>query len=186
MKATLVDKFLQKERQYPLGFNWWMLIFHYWTAFARWDFLGFFFLLVVPELLNGLWNGIEFRFYLNPQVSQSFIFVLGTFITVLAPFLYNRIWIYRLLRKGWQPSTAKDKDLLVQENYLSENGDLLSIFQKPRRQNYRDLLLLIVIYVGFTLIFFIFGGLLNGGAFQPRFEIIYPLNNIFPLLIILF
>jgi len=162
----------RKNRHHPLGFSWTVFFFQSLVPLFRGDWFGFFFLSGAPKILDSLWNGIELRFYYNSNASSYITFLLGALITLPAPFLYNRFLIWRRLRyESYEPFLPEDRELLIQQHYLNEDGEILPPFKIPTRANIFNFLFFVGI-IAFIIGFFISIHMVNG-SFDPHFEIIH-------------
>jgi len=110
-------------KEVKLGFSWTTLFFWSWVPFLRGDFKWWLILLVLRDFTNRE-GFFVWTFFWNREHTAWMTFSLFGTLLLIFPFLYNRIYLYGLLRRGYEP---------VVEDYfvLKERGILDSRFLSP-------------------------------------------------------
>ena len=108
-KVVVVNNEKGKIKESPDGFSWTVLIFGFWPALLRGDFLG----VLVIAIINAATN-------FNP--------VLYVLSSVLISIFYNYTYINRKINSGYELPTNNSKELLKKHGYdvnviLSNGGD---------------------------------------------------------------
>lgn len=97
-KVVMVNNKKEKIKDSPAGFSWTTLIFGFWPALLRGDFLGALVIMVINAGTN----------------SSPVLYVLSS--TLIAIF-YNYVYINRKINKGYDVPTDNDKELLKEHGY---------------------------------------------------------------------
>lgn len=108
-KVAMVNNEKGKIKDSPAGFSWTTLLFGFWPALLRGDFLG---ALVILAISAGAG--------LNP--------VLYVLASVLISIFYNYTYINRKISKGYELPTDNSKELLKKHGYdvsvaMCDGGD---------------------------------------------------------------
>lgn len=106
-KVVMVDNKNRKIKDSPAGFSWTTLIFGFWPALLRGDFLGALVIMIISA-------GTGF----NP--------VLHVLASVLISVFYNYTYISRKIGKGYELPTDNSKELLKKHGYdvnATDGGD---------------------------------------------------------------
>lgn len=106
-KVVMVDNKNRKIKDSPAGFSWTTLIFGFWPALLRGDFLGALVIMIISA-------GTGF----NP--------VLYVLASVLISVFYNYTYISRKIGKGYELPTDNSKELLKKHGYdvnATDGGD---------------------------------------------------------------
>lgn len=93
MKIFLIDQH-QFVKVAPLGFSWTTLFFGFWVPLFRKDWLGF----LVMFIGMPLFTIITFGY--------------GGLLWFVIPFLYNKNYVNRLLKQGYQPQSIHDQTVM--------------------------------------------------------------------------
>lgn len=97
-KVVMVSNDKEKIKESPAGFSWTTLIFGFWPALLRGDFLG----ALVIMIINA---GANF----NP--------VLYVLSSILIAIFYNYVYINRKINNGYGVPTNNSKELLKKHGY---------------------------------------------------------------------
>ncbi|HEM3560697.1 TPA: DUF2628 domain-containing protein [Streptococcus suis] len=98
MKINLTNEFGQ-IKQAPLGFSWTTFFFTMWVAVFRKDWK---------------WAGIMFaaNALIGTLASQFDLGYLVFAVNIVMGFLYNKLYLKELQKKGWKPATDSDAELI--------------------------------------------------------------------------
>ena len=160
----------RRTKRCKIGFSWTTLIFRAWVPLFRGDWLMFFLMLILTSGQES-WSsrGVELRIYSNPSQWSNVSFTIGGILTIFLAAIYNRIYIWRLLRAGYD-SNVEDRKLLFQNKFIDADGNLKPLFRKLEMRDFNclwGLLLILFFLLAIPLIVQIVQG-----NFDPRFEII--------------
>lgn len=106
-KVVMVDNKNRKIKDSPAGFSWTTLIFGFWPALLRGDFLGALVIMII-------------------NASTGFNSVLYVLASVLISIFYNYTYISRKINKGYELPTNNSKELLKKHGYdvnVTDGGD---------------------------------------------------------------
>lgn len=109
-KVVMVSNEKEKVKESPVGFSWTTLIFGFWPALLRGDFLGALVIMII-------------------NAGTNFNVILYALSSVLIAIFYNYVYINRKIGQGYDVPTNNSKDLLkkhgydVNVNVLYDGGD---------------------------------------------------------------
>ena len=108
-KVVMINEKDRKISESPAGFSWTVLIFGFWPALLRKDFLGALVIMII-------------------NTSMGFNPVLYILTSVLISIFYNYTYINRKINNGYKLTTNNSKELLKKHGYdvnvtLSNGGD---------------------------------------------------------------
>lgn len=108
-KVVMINEKDRKISESPAGFSWTVLIFGFWPALLRKDFLGALVILII-------------------NASMGFNSVLYVLASVLISIFYNYTYISRKINKGYELPTDNSRELLNKHGYdvnvaLHNGGD---------------------------------------------------------------
>jgi len=106
-KVVMINEKDGKVKNSPAGFSWTVLVFGFWTALLRKDFLGALVILII-------------------NASTGFNLVLYVLVSVLISVFYNYMYISRKINKGYELPTDNSKGLLKKHGYdvnATDGGD---------------------------------------------------------------
>ena len=98
-KVVMVNSKKGKAKASPAGFSWTTLIFGFWPALSRGDFLGALVILIINATTSSI----------NP--------VLYVLTLVLISIFYNYTYINRKINNGYELTTDNSKELLKKHGY---------------------------------------------------------------------
>ncbi len=130
---------LKKEKEVKtavIGFSWTTFFFGFFVPLFRKDWIhaiifaviSFIVTLPIKKEILGIEN----------QMMISLIFLaVSVILGVIFGFVYNRLYINGLLKKGWSSERAEDEKLLIENKFLSEsrNKDIRQIRKEDRKAN---------------------------------------------------